>query len=71
MAGLGQTLHALDQAILAVFVAELAAYWPRGDGVFQRSWCVFDFIVVVLRWCLPRALCCVAFAAGFAGATPG
>ena len=47
MAAWGQTLHALDQAILAVFVAEIGCLLAaRGWRFFKDPWCVFDFIVV-------------------------
>ena len=47
MAAWGNTLHALDQAILAVFVAEIGCLLAaRGWRFFKDPWCVFDFIVV-------------------------
>jgi voltage-gated sodium channel len=47
MAAAGPVLIAADQAILAVFVAEILAklYAQRG-GFFREPWNVFDFVVV-------------------------
>lgn len=49
MARFGPLLHALDQAILAVFVVEIAArlYVHRLD-FFRDPWSVFDFAVVAI-----------------------
>jgi voltage-gated sodium channel len=47
MAHAAGLLHALDLAILAVFVVEIAAKLAgRGWGFFRSGWNVFDFIVV-------------------------
>jgi voltage-gated sodium channel len=43
----GTILKALDQAILAVFVVEIAIKLiAQGLGFFRRGWNVFDFVVV-------------------------
>jgi len=49
MADHGPLLVALDQAILAVFVAEIALrlYFHRG-AFFRDPWSVFDFVVVAI-----------------------
>jgi len=47
MAAWGNTLHTMDKAILAVFVAEIGCLLAaRGWRFFKDPWCVFDFIVV-------------------------
>jgi voltage-gated sodium channel len=47
MASAGTLLTALDQAILAVFVVEIAVKLvAQGPHFFRRGWNVFDFIVV-------------------------
>ncbi len=47
MAHAGDLLHAIDRAVLAVFVVEIAAKLiGRGFGFFKSGWNVFDFIVV-------------------------
>ncbi|MGA0533029.1 ion transporter [Hansschlegelia sp. KR7-227] len=49
MAQWGGLLHALDQAILAVFVAEIAARLVvRRAAFFRDPWSVFDFVVVAI-----------------------
>lgn len=47
MARFGPVLTALDQAILAVFVAEIALkLFAQGWRFFRQGWNVFDFLVV-------------------------
>jgi voltage-gated sodium channel len=47
MAGYGELLHVVDRAILAVFVAEIAAkLFAFGGRFFRDAWNVFDFLVV-------------------------
>lgn len=46
----GGLLHALDKAVLAIFIVEIvlkmAALWPRPWRFFAEGWNVFDFIIV-------------------------
>ncbi|MGQ7791432.1 ion transporter [Faunimonas sp. B44] len=47
MTAAGPLLVALDRAILAIFVAELALrYYVRGTAFFRDPWRVFDLVVV-------------------------
>lgn len=47
MAAYGEALHALDKAILAVFVAEIAIrLFVHRLAFFRDPWSIFDFIVV-------------------------
>lgn len=47
MAAIGQALHALDKAILAVFVLEIALrLYVHRLAFFRDAWSVFDFVVV-------------------------
>ena len=47
MAAIGQALHALDKAILAVFVLEIALrLYVHRLAFFKDAWSVFDFVVV-------------------------
>lgn len=49
MASFGRPLHLLDQAILAVFVAEITARLSvRGLAFFRDPWSVFDFLIVAI-----------------------
>lgn len=49
MAAVGPALLALDQAILAVFVVEIAArLWVQGGRFFRDGWNLFDFAVVAI-----------------------
>jgi len=51
MLAVGGFLHALDNIIVAVFVAEVllkwGARWPRPWDYFRDGWNVFDFLIVV------------------------
>jgi voltage-gated sodium channel len=47
MASWGDWLHALDHAILVVFIVEIVVLMAvRGWGFFKDPWSVFDFLVV-------------------------
>ena len=49
MAVAGDLLHIIDKAVLAVFVAEIAAKLiGRGLRFFREPWNVFDFLVVAI-----------------------
>jgi hypothetical protein len=63
----GGALRALDQAILGVFVVEIALrLFAHRRRFFRDPWSVFDFIVVAIalvpasgRWrCCARCACC-------------
>lgn len=48
----GPALHALNTAILGIFIAEallkIAAAWPRPQDYFSSGWNLFDFGIIVL-----------------------
>jgi voltage-gated sodium channel len=49
MSSIGPTLHAIDQVILWVFVAEIAArILVHRTAFFRDPWSIFDFIVVAI-----------------------
>jgi voltage-gated sodium channel len=49
MAAVGPLLHAIDRAILAVFVVEIAArLYVHRLAFFRDPWSVFDFVIVAI-----------------------
>jgi voltage-gated sodium channel len=49
MAAIGPQLLALDKALLAIFVVEIAArLWVQGQRFWRDGWNIFDFTVVAI-----------------------